>query len=220
MGRAQLDHPPDLQHGATEPWRSPSRRRRRRVWWPRANVTAEGLRRGGSPYTAGMARPTGTKQIVENRRARHDYQLLDRLEAGIVLTGTEVKSLREGQATLAQAYADVRGNEVWLIGADIATYGQGNIANHEPARDRKLLLHRARDRVAHRQGEGARPDARPDAALLQGRQGEGRARAREGQGEGRQAARHRRARGEAADRASGQGPAIVRRTNTTPGSST
>ena len=89
-----------------------------------------------------MAKPTGTKQIVENRRARHDYQLLDRYEAGIVLTGTEVKSLREGRVTLAQAYADVRGNEVWLIGADIATYDQGNIANHEPARDRKLLLHR------------------------------------------------------------------------------
>jgi SsrA-binding protein len=89
-----------------------------------------------------MAKQTGTKQIVENRRARHDYQLLDRYEAGIVLTGTEVKSLREGRVTLAQAYADVRGNEVWLIGADIATYDQGNIANHEPARDRKLLLHR------------------------------------------------------------------------------
>jgi SsrA-binding protein len=89
-----------------------------------------------------MAKPTGTKQIAENRRARHDYQLLDRFEAGIVLTGTEVKSLRDGRVTLAQAYADVRGNEVWLIGADIATYDQGNIANHEPARDRKLLLHR------------------------------------------------------------------------------
>jgi SsrA-binding protein len=89
-----------------------------------------------------MTKSTGTKQIVENRRARHDYQLLDRFEAGIVLTGTEVKSLREGRVTLAQAYADVRGNEVWLIGADIATYDQGNIANHEPARDRKLLLHR------------------------------------------------------------------------------
>ncbi len=89
-----------------------------------------------------MAKPTGTKQIAENRRARHDYQLLDRFEAGIVLTGTEVKSLREGRVTLAQAYADVRDDEVWLIGADIATYDQGNIANHEPARDRKLLLHR------------------------------------------------------------------------------
>ncbi len=89
-----------------------------------------------------MARPTGTKQIAENRRARHDYELLDRYEAGIVLTGTEVKSLREGRVTLGQAYADVRGLEVWLIGAEIAPYTQGNIANHEPTRDRKLLLKR------------------------------------------------------------------------------
>ncbi|HEY7794611.1 MAG TPA: SsrA-binding protein SmpB [Gaiellaceae bacterium] len=89
-----------------------------------------------------MARPTGTKLIAENRRARHDYELLDRVEAGIVLTGTEVKSLRDGRVTLAQAYADVRDNEVWLVGADIAVYDQGNIANHDPGRDRKLLLHR------------------------------------------------------------------------------
>jgi SsrA-binding protein len=89
-----------------------------------------------------MARQQGTKPIAENRRARHDYELLDRLEAGIVLTGTEVKSLREGRVTLAQAYADVRDGEVWLVGADIAEYGHGNIANHEPSRDRKLLLKR------------------------------------------------------------------------------
>jgi SsrA-binding protein len=89
-----------------------------------------------------MAKPTGTKVIVENRRVRYDYELLERLEAGIVLTGTEVKSLREGRVTLAQAYADVRDMEVWLIGAEIAAYGHGNIANHEPTRDRKLLLKR------------------------------------------------------------------------------
>jgi SsrA-binding protein len=89
-----------------------------------------------------MARPQGTKVIVENRRARHDYELLERLEAGIVLTGTEVKSLREGRVTLAQAYADVREMEVWLVGAEIAQYGHGNIANHDPDRDRKLLLKR------------------------------------------------------------------------------
>lgn len=89
-----------------------------------------------------MAKPTGTKQIAENRRARYDYELLDRFEAGVVLTGTEVKSLRDGRVTLGQAYADVRRNEVWLIGAEISTYDQGNIANHEPTRDRKLLLHR------------------------------------------------------------------------------
>ena len=89
-----------------------------------------------------MARQQGTKLVAENRRARHDFELLDRLEAGLVLTGTEVKSLRQGRASLAQAYADVRGHEVWLVGADIAPYEGGNIANHEPLRDRKLLLHR------------------------------------------------------------------------------
>ena len=90
-----------------------------------------------------MARPTGTKQIAENRRARYDYELLERFEAGIVLTGTEVKSLRDGRVTLAQSYADVRDNEVWLLGAEISVYAQGNNANHEPTRDRKLLLKRS-----------------------------------------------------------------------------
>ena len=89
-----------------------------------------------------MARAKGEKLIADNRRARHEYELLDRFEAGIVLTGPEVKSLRNGRVTLAQAYADVRDGEVWLVGANIAEYVQGNIANHEPARDRKLLLHR------------------------------------------------------------------------------
>jgi len=81
------------------------------------------------------------KLIADNRRARHDYHLLDRYEAGLVLTGTEVKSLREGRATLQRAYADLRDGEVWLVGAHISTYDQGNIANHDPDRDRKLLLH-------------------------------------------------------------------------------
>jgi SsrA-binding protein len=84
----------------------------------------------------------GEKLIADNRRVRHDYELLERFEAGLVLTGTEVKSLRHGRASLAQAFADVRDGEVWLVGAEIATYEQGNIANHEPSRDRKLLLHR------------------------------------------------------------------------------
>src|SRR5919202_1946621 len=88
-----------------------------------------------------MARAQDQKLIVENRRARHDYHFLERLEAGIVLTGTEVKSLREGRAQLRQAYADVRNGEVWLIGAHISPYAQGNSANHDPDRDRKLLLH-------------------------------------------------------------------------------
>ena len=89
-----------------------------------------------------MARPKGEKLIAENRRARHDYHLLDRYEAGLVLTGTEVKSLRDGRVTLNQAYADVRDGEGWLHGASIAVYEQGNSANHDPDRSRKLLLHR------------------------------------------------------------------------------
>jgi len=82
------------------------------------------------------------KPIADNRRARHDYHLLERLEAGLVLTGTEVKSLRGGRTTMGQAYADIRDGEAWLHGLEIATYDQGNRANHEPTRSRKLLLHR------------------------------------------------------------------------------
>jgi SsrA-binding protein len=82
------------------------------------------------------------KLIAENRKARHDYHLVERHEAGVELTGTEVKSLRLGQADLQRAYADVRGAEIWLIGSHIAPYEQGTHANHEPDRDRKLLLHR------------------------------------------------------------------------------
>ena len=84
----------------------------------------------------------GTKLIAENRRARHDYHLLDRFEAGLALTGTEVKSLRQGHAIIQRAFADVRDGELWLVGAHIPEYAQGNVANHDPDRDRKLLLHR------------------------------------------------------------------------------
>ena len=89
-----------------------------------------------------MARSTGSNLIADNRRARHDYHLLERLEAGVQLTGTEVKSLRESGAQLAQAYAEIRDGEAWLVGATIAEYAQGNQLNHRPERDRKLLLHR------------------------------------------------------------------------------
>ena len=88
-----------------------------------------------------MAWPKGEKLIADNRRARHEYHLLERLEAGLVLTGTEVKSLREGRANLARAFGEIRDGEAWLVGAHIATYEQGNIANHDPDRPRKLLLH-------------------------------------------------------------------------------
>src|SRR5436309_8723850 len=89
-----------------------------------------------------MARPTGTKLIADNRRARHAYVLLERIEAGLALTGTEVKSLREGRVQLGGAYGDVRGTEIWLVGASIAEYAQGSVGAHTPERDRKLLLHR------------------------------------------------------------------------------
>ena len=84
----------------------------------------------------------GEKPITDNRKARHDYHLVERFEAGLVLTGSEVKSLRAGRASLQQAYADVRDGEAWLIGAHIDTYDQAGTANHDPVRDRKLLLKR------------------------------------------------------------------------------
>ena len=84
----------------------------------------------------------GTKTIAENRKARYDFELLERLEAGVQLSGTEVKALREGRAQITQAYGDIRDNEAWLVGASISEYGHGNLANHLPERDRKLLLHR------------------------------------------------------------------------------
>ncbi len=89
-----------------------------------------------------MAKRIGEKLIAENRKARHDYHLSDFVEAGLVLTGTEVKSCRDGRANLRQSYAEIRGNEAWLVGAHISVYEQGNINNHEPERARKLLLHR------------------------------------------------------------------------------
>jgi SsrA-binding protein len=89
-----------------------------------------------------VARPRGEKLIADNRRARHEYELLERVEAGLVLQGTEVKALREGRATIQRAFADVRGDEIWLVGANIAAYDKGGIANHDPERDRKVLLHR------------------------------------------------------------------------------
>jgi SsrA-binding protein len=89
-----------------------------------------------------MPAPVGEKQIADNRRARYDYHLLERVEAGIVLTGTEVKSLRDGRVTLGQAYAEIRDGEAWIYGMSIATYEKGGLANHEPDRPRKLLLHR------------------------------------------------------------------------------
>ena len=85
----------------------------------------------------------GHKIICKNRRAYHDYFILDTFEAGIVLLGSETKSLREGRASLGDAYAEVRGVEIFLVGCHIAEYPWANQFNHEPLRVRKLLMHRA-----------------------------------------------------------------------------
>ena len=84
----------------------------------------------------------GEKTIVQNRRARHEYHILERHEAGIELVGTEVKSLREGQITLKDSYAGVENGQMFLVGAHINPYEQGNIYNHDPERRRKLLMHK------------------------------------------------------------------------------
>ncbi|TMB56753.1 MAG: SsrA-binding protein SmpB [Chloroflexi bacterium] len=90
------------------------------------------------------------KTVAVNRRARFEYAVEETLEAGIVLTGTEIKSIRAGRANLAEAYARIEHGEAWLIGAHIAPYEQGNRNNHEPTRTRKLLLHR--DQIAELAG--------------------------------------------------------------------
>jgi SsrA-binding protein len=81
------------------------------------------------------------ESIARNKRARHDYDILESWEAGLVLTGTEVKSLRDGRAQITDAYGVVKDGEVWLLNAHIAPYARGNIWNHDPLRTRKLLLH-------------------------------------------------------------------------------
>jgi len=87
-----------------------------------------------------MSEPEQT--VATNRRARHEYEILETLEAGLVLRGTEVKALRTGQINFKDSYATVRNNEAWLRGCHISPYSHGTDANHEPERDRKLLLHR------------------------------------------------------------------------------
>jgi len=94
-----------------------------------------------------MARPQNSifdrqKTVAENRRARFDYHIEDVFEAGIMLTGTEVKSLRFGEGSIAESYAEVRGNECWLVNSNVPEFSHGNRHNHVPKRPRKLLLNR------------------------------------------------------------------------------
>ncbi len=100
-------------------------------------------------------RSTGRSLIASNRKARHDYAILDTYEAGISLTGTEVKSLRSGRASLVDGFATVSDDEVWLRNVHIAEYAEGTWTNHAPRRVRKLLLHRGEiERLAGRLHEG------------------------------------------------------------------
>ncbi len=87
------------------------------------------------------AKQSGSRPITENRKARHKFVVLETLECGIALAGSEVKSLREGKISLDESYGRVKDGEVWLIGCDIPEYKQANVWNHEPKRPRKLLLH-------------------------------------------------------------------------------
>lgn len=98
---------------------------------------------GGGHRVGGMAREQGQKVVVSNRKARHDYAIIDTYEAGMVLMGTEVKSLRLGRASLTDAFATVDDGEIFLRNMYIPEYTMGSWTNHEPRRTRKLLLHRA-----------------------------------------------------------------------------
>lgn len=93
----------------------------------------------------------GVKVLVTNRQARHLYEILETLEAGLALVGTEVKSIREGKANLKEAYCVVKNGEVWLLGMHISPYAQGNRFNADPLRERKLLLHKREIRRLHQQ---------------------------------------------------------------------
>lgn len=91
----------------------------------------------------GPAQPRASRApAIDNRRARYEYHILESLEAGLVLTGTEIKSIRAGGVSLNEAYARVRDGELWLLGMHVPPYKEGSFTNHEPARPRKLLLHR------------------------------------------------------------------------------
>jgi SsrA-binding protein len=95
------------------------------------------------PANDRMEKEDKEKNITVNRKARHEYAILQTIEAGIVLVGTEVKSLRQGKANLVDGYAKIESGEVWLVSVHISEYTQGNINNHDPVRDRKLLLNRS-----------------------------------------------------------------------------
>ena len=100
-----------------------------------------GSGKGGAKGTAKDEKPV-ERVVAENRKARHEYEIIDTLECGIALVGSEVKSLRAGKMSLDEAYGRIEGDEAWLLGCDIPEYEKANQLNHKPKRQRKLLLHR------------------------------------------------------------------------------
>lgn len=104
----------------------------------RCNIPGMSKKRSGSTKES----PTGNRIVTQNRRAFHEYFIEDQIEAGIVLSGTEIKSIREGKATITEAYVRVDHGELWLIGCHITPYTHGSYTNHDPVRPRKLLAHR------------------------------------------------------------------------------
>ncbi|OEJ96040.1 SsrA-binding protein SmpB [Streptomyces thermolilacinus] len=101
-----------------------------------------------------MAKEKGRKVIAQNKKARHDYHIMDTYECGLVLTGTEVKSLRQGRASLVDGFVQIDGHEAWLHNVHVPEYSQGTWTNHTARRKRKLLLHRAEiDKLESKSGE-------------------------------------------------------------------
>ncbi len=150
----------------------------------------------------------GEQVVASNRKARHDYEIVDRYECGIVLTGDEVKSLRGGRASLVDAFARVRGGEVWLEGMHIPPYEQGNVKTHEPLRPRKLLLHHRQIDELARSDPGARLLAGAVARLLHARCREGGAGGGAWEAPARETSGDRRTRGQAGDRTGRRPPPI------------
>jgi SsrA-binding protein len=110
-------------------------------------------RKKGASGSAGSGPKNEHKDVSLNRRATHDYEIVERYEAGIALTGSEIKSIRQGKVSLQEAYARPQRGEVWLIGAHVAEYGPASYNGHEPRRSRRLLLHRSQIREIERQVE-------------------------------------------------------------------
>lgn len=111
---------------------------------PKSKSSNASTRPSGGPAKkpSGRAASAATKLISDNRKARHHYEIIDAIECGIILLGSEVKSLRDGKCQLEEAYGRVKGETLWLIGCNIAEYPQATLWNHEPKRPRQLLVHR------------------------------------------------------------------------------